>query len=128
MGKKIKNKDKDENLRKQLRNSNLDKMDSIEQSIEDLRSLKKQREKYVEMRDACSMQYEYVDQIYYDGEIDEDDKENIMKKIDVNKERFISFIDICDSMIEVNEEILKSLTSSNSITGKVVKVNKVDIE
>lgn len=126
MGRKIKNKDKNENLRKQLRNSNVDKMDSIEQSIEELKSLKKQRENYVEMRNACSMQYEYVDQIYYDGEIDEDDKENIMKKIEVNKERFNDFIDSCDSMIEVNENILKSLTGSSSLTGKVNKVNKVN--
>lgn len=124
MGRKIKNKDKDEKLRKQLRDSNVDKMDSIEQSIEELRSLRKQRESYVEMRDACSMQYEYVDQIYYDGEIDEDDKENIIQKIEVNKERFVDLIDSCDSMIEVNEDILKSLTGSSSLTGKINKADK----
>lgn len=124
MGRKIKNKDKDEKLRKQLRDSNVDKMDSIEQSIEELKSLKKQREKYVEMRDACSMQYEYVDQIYYDGEIDEYDKENIMQKIEVNKERFVDLIDSCESMIEVNEDILKSLTGSSSLTGKINKADK----
>jgi hypothetical protein len=122
---KIKNKDKDENIRKKLRASNIDKTDTIEQSIEEVRSLKKERLKYIEMREACSIQYEYVDQIYYDGEIDEDNRDDIMDKIEVNKERFENLIESYDLLIETSEDILKSLTGSNSLTGKIKDNGKV---
>jgi hypothetical protein len=122
---KIKNKDKDENIRKKLRASNIDKTDTIEQSIEEVRSLKKERLKYIEMREACSIQYEYVDQIYYDGEIDEDNRDDIMDKIEVNKERFENLIEAYDLLIETSEDILKSLTGSNSLTGKIKDNGKV---
>jgi hypothetical protein len=122
---KIKNKDKDENIRKKLRASNIDKTDTIEQSIEEVRSLKKERLKYIEMREACSVQYEYVDQIYYDGEIDEDNRDDIMDKIEVNKERFENLIEAYDLLIETSEDILKSLTGSNSLTGKIKDNGKV---
>jgi len=122
---KIKNKDKDENIRKKLRASNIDKTDTIEQSIEEVRSLKKERLKYIEMREACSIQYEYVDQIYYDGEIDEDNRDDIMDKIEVNKERFENLIESYDLLIEASEDILKSLTGSNSLTGKIKNNGKV---
>jgi hypothetical protein len=122
---KIKNKDKDENIRKKLRASNIDKTDTIEQSIEEVRSLKKERLKYIEMREACSVQYEYVDQIYYDGEIDEDNRDDIMDKIEVNKERFENLIESYDLLIEASEDILKSLTGSNSLTGKIKNNGKV---
>jgi hypothetical protein len=122
---KIKNKDKDENIRKKLRASNIDKTDTIEQSIEEVRSLKKERLKYIEMREACSIQYEYIDQIYYDGEIDEDNRDDIMDKIEVNKERFENLIESYDLLIETSEDILKSLTGSNSLTGKIKDNGKV---
>jgi hypothetical protein len=122
---KIKNKDKDENIRKKLRASNIDKTDTIEQSIEEVRSLKKERLKYIEMREACSIQYEYVDQIYYDGEIDKDNRDDIMDKIEVNKERFENLIESYDLLIEASEDILKSLTGSNSLTGKIKDNGKV---
>lgn len=122
---KIKNKDKDENIRKKLRASNIDKTDTIEQSIEEVRSLKKERLKYIEMREACSIQYEYIDQIYYDGEIDEDNRDDIMDKIEVNKERFENLIESYDLLIETSEDILKSLTGSNSLTGKIKNNGKV---
>lgn len=125
MKRKIKNKDKDENIRKKLRVSNIDKIDTIEQSIEEVRSLKKERLKYIEMRKACSTQHEYVDQIYYDGEIDEDNRNDIMGKIEVNKERFENLIESYDLLIETNEDILKSLTGSNSLTGKIKNNGKV---
>lgn len=122
---KIKNKDKDENIRKKLRASNIDKTDTIEQSIEEVRSLKKERLKYIEMREACSIQYEYIDQIYYDGEIDEDNRDDIMDKIEVNKERFENLIESYDLLIETSEDILKSLTGSDSLTGKIKNNGKV---
>jgi hypothetical protein len=122
---KIKNKDKDENIRKKLRASNIDKTDTIEQSIEEVRSLKKERLKYIEMRKACSIQYEYIDQIYYDGEIDKDNRDDIMDKIEVNKERFENLIESYDLLIETSEDILKSLTGSNSLTGKIKDNGKV---
>jgi hypothetical protein len=122
---KIKNKDKDENIRKKLRASNIDKTDTIEQSIEEVRSLKKERLKYIEMREACSVQYEYIDQIYYDGEIDKDNRDDIMDKIEVNKERFENLIESYDLLIEASEDILKSLTGSNSLTGKIKDNGKV---
>jgi hypothetical protein len=122
---KIKNKDKDENIRKKLRASNIDKTDTIEQSIEEVRSLKKERLKYIEMREACSVQYEYIDQIYYDGEIDKDNRDDIMDKIEVNKERFENLIESYDLLIETSEDILKSLTGSNSLTGKIKDNGKV---
>ena len=122
---KIKNKDKDENIRKKLRASNIDKTDTIEQSIEEVRSLKKERLKYIEMREACSIQHEYIDQIYYDGEIDEGNRDDIMDKIEVNKERFENLIESYDLLIETSEDILKSLTGSDSLTGKIKDNGKV---
>ena len=60
MKRKIKNKDKDENIRKKLRVSNIDKIDTIEQSIEEVRSLKKERLKYTQLENYRRLGRNYV--------------------------------------------------------------------